>query len=196
MRVSPTWLPHFIAEEELLPTIALFENCPNFEVVPKGAVNPFDGSEVSKVTVVKKFVSGHAPTLIRVESVDGVERLIVLKRDDLRPDFAVVSMFQCFNFLWQLSGSRVNALVFGVIPLTPELGLMEYVDASEPLNSWPIAEAISKFSAQELDEFLDSAAGSFVGCYVLGIRDRHRDKYGVMCLFFRSFMTRAKKPAS
>ncbi len=175
MRVSPTWLPHLLSIEELKDTVRLFDACPVF-VTSTNQVNPFDGSVLRQVVAVKQFVSGHAPTLIRCVSDGSQDQLMVLKRDNLTTDFACISCFRVFNFLWELSGLGVKTRVFGVVPLTPDLGLMEFVGDSEPLTSWNIKEAIIKFSSQTLNEFLDSAAGSFVACFVLGIRDRHRDK--------------------
>jgi hypothetical protein len=151
------WLPHLLSAESLRPAVDLFSSAELKLEEAREVVIPFHESPISKVTIVKQFVSGHAPTLVCVEF--GQEsQMLVLKKDDLRSDYAVVSAMGCFNYLWALSNLRTRTKVFGVVPLTAEMGLMEFVKDSVPLNTWPVQESILTFSTQQLDDFLESSA--------------------------------------
>ncbi len=173
MRVSPLWLPHLLPAASVAPTLEYFGKGDWQAPLPAGACGPF--AVISACVAKKTFVSGHAPTLLQVtEQKSGAERLLVWKADDLRTDCGVTLMFGVFSRLWELGGVRVSSLAFQCTPLGAAVGVMEFVSDSVPLTDWD-ATAILRFSTQQLDTFLGSAAGSFTACFVLGCRDRHRD---------------------
>lgn len=147
---------------------------------------------ISEIRVVKKFSSGHAPSLLNLTFANGAKDAMVYKKDDLRysktwgffllrpqklhtrTDLMACSLFGLFNALWRIGRVRASAKEFGVFPLTREVGLMSFVGDSIPLREWD-PEALLKASPESLLEFIGTAAGSWVSCYILGIRDRHRD---------------------
>lgn len=55
-------------------------------------------------------------------------------------------------------------------------GLMEFVEHSVPLRDFDI-ELLLKCNDQEIDRFLATAAGGYLGGFLLGIRDRHEGIY-------------------
>jgi hypothetical protein len=140
-----------------------------------------NGVPIVSISTLKKFASGHAPLLLLLNYQDGSGDCMVYKNDDLRTDLMVCSMFRVFNALWRCnsnSGREIaaSALAFNVYPLSVSCGMMEFVSESTSLRDWgDISDNIAKMTPVQLDEFIASAAGSFVSCYVLGIRDRHRD---------------------
>ena len=85
--------------------------------------------------------------------------------------------FNMFNTLWKMPGLslRPHSFTFSVCALGENMGIMEFVANSIPLREWSIATKILAMRDDQLDSFIQSAAGAFVACYVLGIRDRHRD---------------------
>lgn len=140
-----------------------------------------DGRLVDSVRVVKRFASGHAPTLLELGTPGGDVIRMVFKSDDLRPDHNACTMFRVFNALWLRAHTRrhtvVSALPFAVYPLSASVGLMEFVADSVSMREWLATGSapIADMTAQQRCAFMSSAAGSFVACWVLGIRDRHRD---------------------
>jgi hypothetical protein len=54
-------------------------------------------------------------------------------------------------------------------------GLMEFVENSIPLRDFEI-EKLFQCTEEEIDQFLATAAGGYLGGFLLGIRDRHEGK--------------------
>ena len=171
-RVSPVWIPKLALERVQTTSEAL--KAGDFENVENRIRDPFKLSLVA-IKKEKTFQSGHAPTLVRFEHNSGLESLHVFKQDDLRPDWAVMNVFQMFNSIWRVSSLPCSTLIFQIIPLGKDFGMMEFVDESISMNDFDFAIEIAKLSQLDLDQFICSAAGSFVATFVLGIRDRHRN---------------------
>jgi len=57
---------------------------------------------------------------------------------------------------------------------SPNFGFMEFVEDSVSVRDFDI-NLISKFEDETMDEFLATAAGGYIGGFLLGIRDRHED---------------------
>lgn len=120
-------------------------------------------------------------------------------------------MFYVFNTLWNHSGiiTDPSCLTFRVVPGGSKFGFMEFVEGSEPILKFDY-ERLATYSsaflhsplpflrlfsllAKDFDTFLTTAAGSYVGAFLLGpftlldydllscsgIRDRHEDN--LMC---------------
>eukprot|EP01130_Rhizamoeba_saxonica_P013820 TRINITY_DN5939_c0_g1_i1.p1 TRINITY_DN5939_c0_g1~~TRINITY_DN5939_c0_g1_i1.p1 ORF type:complete len:557 (-),score=95.41 TRINITY_DN5939_c0_g1_i1:39-1646(-) len=135
-------------------------------------------SPVTKLRVVKVFASGHKPCLIEqtYEDPEIEPSLVVFKDDDLRPDMMVESMFHIFNYIWQKSGLSINPelLTFNVVPGGLNFGLMEFVSNSKSVRDFNFND-MDDYDEYERDTFLSTAAGGFIGAFLLGIRDRHKD---------------------
>ena len=50
------------------------------------------------------FLSGHSPSVLKMEYLDGSSSLVVAKNDDLRTDMMVTTIANIFNTLWRTSG--------------------------------------------------------------------------------------------
>jgi hypothetical protein len=96
----------------------------------------------------------------------------------VRLDVVVLSCFRMLNQLWAeanigLHTLPVSAGYYGVCPVGGErlIGVMEYVDGCVPLKR--VKSVASTHQAR--DRMAVSAAGGYLGAYILGVRDRHWD---------------------
>jgi len=132
---------------------------------------------VTSVEVTKVFLSGHNPCLLQLTYASPIPpRSIMFKDDDIRPDMMVSVIFDVFNTLWRGSGlkSRPELVTFKVVPASPSFGFMEFVENSVPLREYDV-NSIQNYTEEEMDLFLATAAGGYIGGFLLGIRDRHED---------------------
>eukprot|EP01125_Pyxidicula_operculata_P017232 TRINITY_DN6027_c1_g2_i4.p1 TRINITY_DN6027_c1_g2~~TRINITY_DN6027_c1_g2_i4.p1 ORF type:complete len:732 (-),score=189.39 TRINITY_DN6027_c1_g2_i4:501-2696(-) len=111
--------------------------------------------------------------------------LCLFKRgDDLRQDYAVQTMFFVLNRLWVQSHLQHKPFIhqYKVIPMGSNHGILEFVRGctSSGEFSWKTlksdpAKGVIGLTPEEKITFLTSMAGSYLACWVLGIRDRHQD---------------------
>lgn len=88
-------------------------------------------------------------------------------------------MFKLFNFLWKTAGLgfggvAVQAREYGIVPVGPNIGLIEFVFGCLSLTKIELLRDKIK-TTETLVNLISSAAGAFIGSYVLGVRDRHSD---------------------
>mmetsp|Transcript_57840 Transcript_57840/g.159683 ORF Transcript_57840/g.159683 Transcript_57840/m.159683 type:complete len:1068 (-) Transcript_57840:292-3495(-) len=118
--------------------------------------------------------------------VDRVPRLVIYKAgDDLRKDVAVLQVFRMMNALWEreklslkIDPSRgsvppvpCRAHLYGVVPIDKENGFIELIPDVRSLTELGKDE----LNSRQLDQMIASAAASYTGAHLLGIKDRHSD---------------------
>ncbi|KAH8050811.1 phosphatidylinositol kinase [Aureococcus anophagefferens] len=121
-----------------------------------------------KVRVFDPFLPSTSISYIRVEKAG----------DDLRQDVGVLQAFGAMNYAFEVSntttrdGSRVFIGTYGVCAMSGRVGCIELVRGVRALTA---VCASDRFSDAQLERLVASAAGSYVGAHVLGVRDRHSD---------------------
>eukprot|EP00954_Amorphochlora_amoebiformis_P000858 66132-Amorphochlora_amoeboformis.AAC.1 len=92
----------------------------------------------------------------------------------------IMRMFEIFNVLWRSARLPITpySYTFKIVATDEHSGVMEFIERSEELQNWN-GENIMAMDEDTLNEFIRSAAGSFVGCYILGCRDRHKSNFMV-----------------
>jgi len=100
----------------------------------------------------------------------------MFKDDDVRADMMVCTIFNCFNSLWVGSAlqSDPQLITFKVVPGGRSFGFLEFVENSCPVHDFDWKD-VSQFTDDQMEAFLKTAAGGFIGGFLLGIRDRHED---------------------
>ncbi|GAB5371341.1 hypothetical protein AAMO2058_001571400 [Amorphochlora amoebiformis] len=141
----------------------------------------FPSRIVERVDVVKKFSSGHSPFLLSVQfrGLPSLPVQVIYKPDECRADMACLTMFRVFNMCWEtsmLKPLQPYAYTFEVWPLGYKSGIIEFIQNAVELQGYD-CNKISKLKEEDLSEFLRSAAGSYVACYIMGCRDRHKSNF-------------------
>ncbi len=113
-----------------------------------------------------------------VEFSRGSEKIppMVLTKDgdDLRVDLQVQLMFRIFNSLWEMYGFEFKCgqlpycVTYRVCPFSTTSGVIEVVPRCSSLYD-------HKWVTFDKHRTISSAIGAFVGGYMLGVRDRHKD---------------------
>jgi hypothetical protein len=152
---------------------------------------------VTSVKVVKVFSSIARPMIVQLRTaVDGGELenddhhsvhdppLLVKEGDNLGQDLSVELMFRCFNALWQTApdtfpdpaGAPV-CVAYEVFPTSAKQGFMEAVSGLCSLKEfdWDNWIATRGTDPAAVRRMVMSAAGSYIGAYVLGAADRHTE---------------------
>jgi len=85
-------------------------------------------------------------------------------------------MFFIFNRLWLLSDLKQKPFIYQykIVPMGPSAGVLEFVKGCVPTGEFKW-KTLTTLTPEEKEKFLCSMAGSYVACWVLGIRDRHQD---------------------
>eukprot|EP01127_Copromyxa_protea_P012211 TRINITY_DN3157_c0_g2_i2.p1 TRINITY_DN3157_c0_g2~~TRINITY_DN3157_c0_g2_i2.p1 ORF type:complete len:1021 (+),score=177.01 TRINITY_DN3157_c0_g2_i2:24-3065(+) len=138
---------------------------------------------VTQVKLVKIFTSNAKPLLISLNPHEENLLLIFKRGDDLRQDYMVQGMFFLFNRLWLQSNIPDKPFIYQyrIGPMGSKFGVIEFVPDCEPsgvynwknLNSSVPSE--TQLSVLDKRAFILSMVGSYIACWVLGIRDRHQD---------------------
>ena len=112
--------------------------------------------------------------------------VILKKGDDLRKDYAIMNIFKYMNYIWkkerdntffgefknlQYEGSIVKILTFNVVPFNDEFGAIELIANCVPLRHVNYLKKDMK--NEHFYQLITSAAASYIGAFVCGIRDRH-----------------------
>lgn len=158
---------------------------------------------VSSVKVVKVFSSIARPMIVQlrnpIEGADtesdedhpSVDPLILIKEgDNLGQDMSVELLFRCFNELWSndralfpSNGGGVPpfALPYEVFPTSAKQGFMEAVPSLTSLKEFDWGNWIKTRGSDPagVQRMVASAAGSYIGAYILGAADRHTENVQV-----------------
>eukprot|EP01125_Pyxidicula_operculata_P017611 TRINITY_DN6186_c0_g1_i1.p1 TRINITY_DN6186_c0_g1~~TRINITY_DN6186_c0_g1_i1.p1 ORF type:complete len:1077 (-),score=225.92 TRINITY_DN6186_c0_g1_i1:285-3515(-) len=143
-------------------------------------VDPFQPEvrlRINKVEVVKVLESKSRPLLIEFTMSNNSKSKVILKLgDDLRKDMFIQTMFEVFNSLWSKSNlvDKPFLFTYKCLPLTEDYGFIQFVENAKSVNTFDWSK-LKSMSNQDKLKFICSAAGSFIGSWVLGIRDRHQD---------------------
>lgn len=184
--------------ETLLGTLAGLGSL-EFVPLPPGIdlLHPFQkGTRCDVVQVLEVFKTNARPCLIdfatqeilpasgnaiepSISRVTSGTLSICKKGDDLRTDLGCLQVFKLFNYLWRTAGLgfggvAVQAREYGVVPIGPNIGLIEFVFGCLSLTKIEMLRDKIK-TTETLVNLISSAAGAFIGSYVLGVRDRHSD---------------------
>lgn len=156
-----------------------------------------DGAVVGSVVVRKVFSSIARPMIVQlrvpIENADLDEDehhitmhpgILVKEGDNLMQDLGVECMFQCFNHIWEYTPSLFEkygmtplSVSYEVFPTSTTKGFMEAVTGLESLKDYDWKMWRNKYGKdpRHVKEILRSTAGSYIGAYVVGGRDRHFD---------------------
>eukprot|EP00456_Euglypha_rotunda_P056223 TRINITY_DN4611_c0_g3_i2.p1 TRINITY_DN4611_c0_g3~~TRINITY_DN4611_c0_g3_i2.p1 ORF type:complete len:467 (-),score=33.76 TRINITY_DN4611_c0_g3_i2:17-1393(-) len=155
-----------------------------------GSENPSSASSTSETSTASAAVTtttgdrgtfsgvGKQAEILGKQSV--LYPMVIFKRgDDLRQDMCCMHVFRLMNYLWWRDkldfGAKqvpVQFLVYGCIAAGDKAGFIEYVPRCIPLKD---VKKLTPLSPDDRDRLIATSAGSYIGCYVLGIRDRHHD---------------------
>jgi len=130
---------------------------------------------ITSVRLEKTYTSAAKPMLLTLTSQTFETSRIIFKRgDNLRQDYAVQVMFYIFNRLWQLSPMKNKPFIhqYKILTTSNRTGFLEYVSGCTSAGdiSWKaVLNPVDKL------KLFTSMAGSYLACWVLGIRDRHQD---------------------
>eukprot|EP01124_Arcella_intermedia_P014706 TRINITY_DN2126_c0_g1_i1.p1 TRINITY_DN2126_c0_g1~~TRINITY_DN2126_c0_g1_i1.p1 ORF type:complete len:278 (-),score=75.81 TRINITY_DN2126_c0_g1_i1:358-1191(-) len=137
---------------------------------------------ISQVKVLRTFSSQAKPSLLELTyDILPPKHLIYKNGDNLTLDLMVQTMFYLFNKLWASSSAFAEDTPFIyqylVLPTGKDQGVVEFVRESTSVEkfNWQRKVIGWVFNSEEIGRLICSAAGGFVGSFVLGIRDRHRD---------------------
>jgi len=148
--------------------------------------------EITRVKVEKIFSSIAQPALVSLHhlpegapiidsSFEEVFPKVIFKTgDNLCNDMSCQIVFRLFNILWRTSGKFAEGdcpfiLSYQIVPTNPKEGFMETIGGVTPFKNfnWEVWAENSSDEVQR--NMINSAAGSFIGGYILGVRDRHWD---------------------
>eukprot|EP00005_Dracoamoeba_jomungandri_P006422 CAMPEP_0174261406 /NCGR_PEP_ID=MMETSP0439-20130205/11412_1 /TAXON_ID=0 /ORGANISM="Stereomyxa ramosa, Strain Chinc5" /LENGTH=744 /DNA_ID=CAMNT_0015345877 /DNA_START=28 /DNA_END=2262 /DNA_ORIENTATION=+ len=154
-----------------------------------------DETLVSHVRVEKIFSSIAAPAMLSLKHlpeggsvgddsayIEALPRIIEKKGDNLYQDLGCQITFKCLNVIWATSReifpdpTKVPRIyTYEVFPTGVNQGFMEVVSNVVPFKdfNWDIWK-ISKGRAN-VDNIINTAAGAYIGGYIVGVRDRHWD---------------------
>lgn len=147
-------------------------------------------SVVQSVLVRKVFSSIARPKLVQLRKIrtgaqldesDAYETinpaLMVKTGDNLMNDYGVMTMFRCFNIVWEEDeelatkyGSCPHAFSFEILPTSASQGMLQGLDnltslADFPWNEW---SKNNKDNIDVIDKMVRTAAGSFIATYIMG----------------------------
>eukprot|EP01127_Copromyxa_protea_P013023 TRINITY_DN3452_c0_g1_i2.p1 TRINITY_DN3452_c0_g1~~TRINITY_DN3452_c0_g1_i2.p1 ORF type:complete len:366 (-),score=62.60 TRINITY_DN3452_c0_g1_i2:471-1520(-) len=136
---------------------------------------------ITSLKVLKIFKAKTKPILCEAsfEPKRPTMRFIFKSGDDLRRDMYTESLFFVFNELWAKS-KQIRAedkpfiWLYRVFPSENNTGFVEFVEDSSTVQAFDWSK-MGEWDNDKRDTFIRSAAGAFVGSYVMGVRDRHRD---------------------
>ena len=148
---------------------------------------PFSGSETqaAELQVYRQFSSQARPHWIKFRDADGNEVDAVMKSgDDLRQDQLVLGMLQLFNKIWREEGVSyitygqdhvpVQHPVYQVCTVGCNHGFVEMLQDSVPVDAIQEGETRANNGWRNSKTIYPSAVATFIGAYVLNIRDRHK----------------------
>uniref|UniRef100_A0A6B2LBZ0 PI3K/PI4K catalytic domain-containing protein n=1 Tax=Arcella intermedia TaxID=1963864 RepID=A0A6B2LBZ0_9EUKA len=133
---------------------------------------------VSSVKFVKAYSSHVKPMLLHFNHDNEKDSAycIYKRGDDLRQDYVVQTMFFLFNRLWKSSPLPDKPFIhqYKILPLGEDSGILEFVHGCQAAGEWQW-KILLELPDRDKVNFFKSMAGSYLACWVLGIRDRHQD---------------------
>mmetsp|Transcript_3556 Transcript_3556/g.5592 ORF Transcript_3556/g.5592 Transcript_3556/m.5592 type:complete len:205 (+) Transcript_3556:1752-2366(+) len=135
-------------QTQVLDTVNFFHKNGEFTSVKYGDIGHplqilcplYPERTVTSIRVIKKFSSGHAPTLlgIKLSGLNSFEGKVIFKPDEIRTDMMVMRMFEVFNVIWRSVPMKQKltpyAYTFKICAISKNAGLMEFVaNATESL---------------------------------------------------------------
>eukprot|EP01104_Vermistella_antarctica_P017024 TRINITY_DN5953_c0_g2_i1.p1 TRINITY_DN5953_c0_g2~~TRINITY_DN5953_c0_g2_i1.p1 ORF type:complete len:813 (+),score=241.72 TRINITY_DN5953_c0_g2_i1:58-2439(+) len=165
------------------------------------SVTAGDTPDILQVKVLKVFSSIAAPVMMSLLHLpemcnlddpsayqEVTPRIIVKKGDNLFQDMCVENMFRVFNQIWNTSPDLFgeddilnNCPFIRTYEITPTGDMEGFMEVN------PSVVSFKEFSWQAwvksphgqddvcVNNMVCSAAGAYIGCYLLGVRDRHWD---------------------
>jgi hypothetical protein len=111
------------------------------------------------------------------------KRILVKSGDDLMQDYLVQVMFRLFNAIWMSSHDTFSnelvpcITVYEVFPTGQKNGILEVIEDVISLKDFHWQSWVKEVGTNRDKQrrMICSAAGSYIGAYVLGVRDRHWD---------------------
>jgi len=172
-----------LADKDIIGTVGMQHPC----------VMGYDHLRPTKMTVEKIFTSNARPalisfkqlangTFIKEDAWEEVKPRVVWKQgDNLMQDMGVELAFQVFNVIWRTCGDfpdvkkRPYIHTYQVFPTGIDVGFMELVDNAESFKNFDWEAWLKNSNDDMVQRMITSAAGSYIGGFVLGVRDRHWD---------------------
>merc|ERR1711871_1352505 len=148
---------------------------------------PFSGSDTQakELQVFRQFSSQARPHWTKFRDADGNEVDAVMKSgDDLRQDQLVLGMLQLFNKIWREEGVcyitygqdhvPVQHPVYQVCTVGCKDGFVEMLQDAVPVDAIQDGDTRANNGWRNSNTIYPSAVATFIGAYVLNIRDRHK----------------------
>eukprot|EP01084_Bolivina_argentea_P027928 51914_1 len=139
--------------------------------------DPINGNPLESVQLKEIIQSNNKPYLIDCYTFNNVlsSTLILKKGSDLRKDLSVILMFKYFNQLFKENNVMYNGIqckikTFEVVPMGFNFGCIEFIKNAYKMEN--IDEIITKDNNRLINILIASGAASFIGAYILGVRDR------------------------
>eukprot|EP01084_Bolivina_argentea_P276092 471004_1 len=107
--------------------------------------------------------------------------MVFKKGDDLRKDASIITMFHLFNDIWKLNklkynGIMIESVTYQCVPMGEDYGCIEYVSDCYPLTDIKKRYGNkTKNDTKFANKLMATSVGSYIGAYIMGIRDRHSD---------------------
>ncbi|KAH8092343.1 phosphatidylinositol kinase [Aureococcus anophagefferens] len=143
--------------------------------------DPFlPSTSISYIRVEKVFPSNTRPLLLSLHGArhraSPPSRLIYKAGDDLRQDVGVLQAFGAMNYAFEVSNTttRREPRLHRHLRRLRDVGPRR-LHRARPRRPLTAVCASDRFSDAQLERLVASAAGSYVGAHVLGVRDRHSD---------------------
>lgn len=136
---------------------------------------------VVEIQTLKVFSSQAKPCLLELtyDKLPHTKSLIFKVGDDISLDFFIQIMFFVFNKIWESSGLEEIPHIYQylVVPTGVKQGCVQFVSDSISVEryDWQKKVLFHSFNKDEINRLICTAAGGFIGSFILGIRDRHRD---------------------
>jgi dual specificity phosphatase 12 len=158
-----------------------------------GCLHPYNGVELKQVRVRTIFEnSGHKPRIIELiaaSSAASNTSLLFMKDDALDRDMITASMFSFLSHLWcsnpLIAQRNCTAYVPDTWPACSDFnkkphkcfGFSEYIPDFKTLKCF--LDDIPAMSDSEIDCFVESYAAGLMATYIIDLRDRHSENFGV-----------------
>jgi len=151
-----------------------------------GVQKVFDSFARPKIVALRRAGDGVKLSAIAAAANSVSPKIMIKAGDNLMADVGVMMMFRCFNAIWSADSSIRKkygdtgipfAFTFEVTPTSASRGHLEGLTNLNSLAkfSWKAWADENRNNEEVLNEMLRTAVGSYIGSYVLGVRDRHYD---------------------
>eukprot|EP00435_Cladocopium_sp_Y103_P050133 s1324_g15.t1 len=148
------------------------------------------GRDFVSARILREFKTKSRARLVQMELREPGRVLFVVKFENLSQEYAVMAALRYVNRCWRknhlcVGQEPVQAITFGIFPLSSTLGFVEVISESRTLRElsegvpfnerqWRVLRALNQ-DARKLDRLAASVCAYLTSSYVLGIRDGHDD---------------------